>query len=83
MLSSDSLLPTPEGIFSLYAGFFGIQPLPINISIGMPKTSEDMQSSLGSNWKKSPLEVNTVLMAEIARLLPPHARGFYGQHVKV
>lgn len=80
--SPDYLLPTPEGIASVYdlAGkvlrLFGVRMLSMDVRIGMPITSEQMQQELGTGWRKRPAEVNSIVMREIARLVPRTSRGY-------
>lgn len=86
LFSSDSLLPTPEGLISLYdrlsrlLELFGFQRMSIVIKPGMPLTNEDMVGHLGSNWRNNPREATFFLMQQAAQLNLPHERGFYGGH---
>lgn len=88
VLSSDSLLPTPEGAISLYdlpsriLSYFGFQRMMIYITPGMPLTEEDMQNNLGSTWRDHPKESVDFIMAQVAKELPPNARGYYGSFVQ-
>lgn len=87
--NSDNLLPTPQGLASLYYERFawlldivGFQRIYVEIGNGMPLTAEDVKKELGSDWRKRDnlhvRELNTFLMRRAAQLIPPHARGFYG-----
>jgi len=94
--NSDRLLPTPEAVAAFYysenlggidlAGIIdrlGIKhDVGIDITLGMPITQEDMARNLGLNWRKNSQEVNDFLMIQVAKMLPPYARGYYGQFVK-
>jgi hypothetical protein len=83
MISSDSLMPTPEGLISLsdslsgFLGCFGFKRVHITIRVGMPLTQDYFVSRLGPRWRHRPQEVNDILIREIAVLLPPNARGEY------
>lgn len=78
--SSDSLLPTPEGLISLFGT--PTRRIMITLTTGMPLTAGDMVNNLGSNWRSNPKEAIDFLMTEVARNLPPNARGYYGRFVK-
>lgn len=78
--SSDSLLPTPEGLISLFGTPAG--RIMITLTTGMPWTAEDMAKKLGSDWRNHPKEATDFLMTEVARNLPPNARGYYGKFVQ-
>lgn len=88
LYSSDSLLPTPEGVISFYRipsrilGLFGFKRMMVTITPGMPLTAEDMVNRLGVDWRNHPKEAIDFLMIEVARKLPPNARGYYGKFVQ-
>lgn len=73
--NSDSLFPTLEGVVSLYdipsylLGLVGFQRVNVEINVGMPMTDEI--------WRERPQDLNSLVMQRVARLLPPHTRGFY------
>lgn len=82
----DSLLPTPEGLFSIYApsrilDLLDFLRVGVKITPAMPLTPEDMAKNLGSDWRSNSKEAVDFLMTEIARNLPPNARGYYGRFV--
>lgn len=87
ILSSDSLLPTPEGMISLYdrlsdtLALFGFERMIVDISPTMPIAEEDLVNNLGSNWRRNTPEVNQFVMIQIAKELPENARGYYGKFV--
>lgn len=88
VFSSDSLLPTPEGVISFYdipskiLGLVGFERVRIRMVPATPLTVEDMARSLGSDWRNHPKEATDFIMTVIARNLPPNARGYYDQFVK-
>lgn len=86
--SSDTLLPTLEVLVSIYGDRFpgiverlNLQAVDVDVTLGEINTEADMANKLGSKWRENPKEVNRLLMTDVARRLPPHARGFYGQFV--
>ena len=89
LFSSDSKLPTPEGLISLYdgisqlSGIFGFKRMYVDIRPGMPLTEEDMTDNLGSDWMSNPKETTFFLMKQAAQLNLPHERGFYGEQDRV
>lgn len=72
--NSDNLLPTPEGILSLYGipsflgEVFGFRRVFVEINVGMPMEN---------------LPDNDQVMRAIAGLLPPRARGFYSDSLNL
>lgn len=87
VFNPDNLLPTPEGLISLYdklSWFFslvGFKRIEITITPANPQTTEDLKSRFGSEWRKYPKEVTDFLMTEVARNLSPNARGYYGKFI--
>lgn len=85
LFSSDSKLPTPEGLISLYdrlsywLGIFGFKRIYVDIRVGMPITGEDMKNNLGSDWMNNPQESTFFLMKNAAQFNLPHERGFYNE----
>lgn len=74
IFSPDIYLPSRQAILTMMRLS---SEIVTTANIGLPITVEQLERRLGVEWLNRRCELGNLLMQEVARLVPPHAGGFY------